>query len=238
MKRIAEGFLNLIYPRCCPLCHQVLRDQKSLACPDCLRTLHPIGQPRCRICGRPVAGQEDCCEDCAKGRVFREGRGIFLYDERMKTSVLTYKYGGRREYGAFFAAALAAFGEKDVRRWRPDLIVPVPMYKKKQRQRGFNQAEDLALQAGRLLKLPVSAGLVRKTADTKSQKKLDARSRRRNLQEAFRVTAPADGLRILVVDDVFTTGSTIEAVAAALKDAGAGEVFFLTVAIGVKKDFS
>ena len=209
-----------------------------MLCPACAKILHPIGEPKCRRCGRPVEEDRDLCEDCEKGRAFQEGRGIFLYDERMKRSILSYKNGGRREYGIFFAEAMVVFAGKDILRWKPDLIVPVPMYPKKYRQRGFNQAEDLAEKVSEQLRIPMAASLVEKRKSGKAQKTLDAVSRKRNLRDAFRVTAPVYGLRILIIDDVFTTGSTIESVAAALKAAGAGAVFFITVTIGVKKDFS
>lgn len=238
MKQLLEGLLNLFYPRCCPLCHRILQDQRSLVCPDCAGRLSPIAEPRCRLCGRPVDSGEDLCSDCEKGREFTRGRGIFLYDDRMKRSILAFKYGGRREYGSFFAEAIAAFAGEDILRWRPDLIVPVPMHPRSCRQRGFNQAEDLARKAGARLGIPTAAGLVKKRKTGKAQKTLDAAARRRNLRDAFWVTAPVYGLRILIIDDVFTTGSTVEAVAAALKAAGARDIFFVAVAIGVKKDFS
>lgn len=107
-----------------------------------------------------------------------------------------------------------------------DLIVPVPMHPRKQRERGFNQAADLAEKAGGILKIPMSDQVVKKTKATRSQKKLNAAERKQNLRMAFQATERLDGLRILVIDDVYTTGSTIEAMAHVLKAAGADKVFF------------
>lgn len=156
----------------------------------------------------------------------------------MKQAILRYKYGGVREYGGFFARALWIYGRKDVWRWNPDLIVPVPMYKRKQRLRGFNQAEELAVRTGKSFGIPVAQDLVEKVHGTRAQKQLNAAERKRNLKHVFRVKKELNGLRILVIDDVFTTGSTVEALAECLLAHGAAAVFFLTVAIGVKKDFS
>ena len=236
MKQIINGVLNLIYPRCCPICHHILPEQRLLICPDCQAALRPIGEPRCKKCGRPVP-EGEYCADCTQGRFFSEGRGGFVYDDRMRQSILRYKYGGRREYGAFFARALAAYTRRELARWQPDRIVPVPMYGRKQRRRGFNQAEDLAVRLSEDIQIPVAADWIRKEKNTRSQKRLDAKDRRKNLADAFCVTRPLQGERILVLDDVFTTGATIDAVAECLLLHGAGKVFFLTIAIGVISDF-
>ena len=112
------------------------------------------------------------------------------------------------------------------------MIIPVPMYPRKQRERGFNQAADLASKAGRQFGLPAPDGIVRKTKNTRSQKKLSAVERKQNLRAAFQVTERMDGLRILVMDDVYTTGSTMEAMAHVLKEAGADKFFFVTLCMG------
>ena len=103
---------------------------------------------------------------------------------------------------------------------------------RKKRIRGFNQAEDLAEKIGELLQIPVVAGLAVKKRETKSQKKLNAAERMRNLKDAFQITESVRGLRILIVDDVYTTGSTIETLAECLKESGAGEIYFVTLCIG------
>ena len=119
-----------------------------------------------------------------------------------------------------------------IKRWNPDILVPVPMTCRKKRIRGFNQAEDLAEKIGELLQIPVAAGLAVKKRETKSQKKLNAAERMRNLKDAFQITESVRGLRILIVDDVYTTGSTIETLAECLKESGAGKIYFVTLCIG------
>ena len=160
------------------------------------------------------------------------GRGVFLYNMQMKQSLLRYKYYGSREYGQYYAEEISRYVGTQIKRWNPDILVPVPMTCRKKRIRGFNQAEDLAEKIGELLQIPVAAGLAVKKRETKSQKKLNAAERMRNLKDAFQITESVRGLRILIVDDVYTTGSTIETLAECLKESGAGEIYFVTLCIG------
>lgn len=233
IKYMLNKLLDFLYPRCCPVCHRILKDQNGLICPECEKKLTPVLGPRCFKCGKPVEKDREFCEDCGKTRrFFDEGRGIFPYDEKMKYSLMKYKYFGCREYGDFYARAMSLFGRKEIVRWQPDLIVPVPLHWKKQRMRGFNQAAYLALGISRCTGITTDTALVVKTHKTKSQKKLNARERQLNLREAFQVTKRVDGRIILVIDDVYTTGSTMDAMAHCLKEAGAEKVYFLTLCIG------
>lgn len=224
---------DLLYPRCCPVCHRILKDPSRLVCPSCVKKIRPISGARCFRCGKPVKADEEYCMDCRNHtRFFTQGKGIFLYDSGMKDSLMKYKYYGRREYGRFFGKAMYIYGKEALERWKPDLIVPVPLYWRKQRMRGFNQAAYLAEQLSNHTGIPADCRLVKKVRQTKSQKKLDAAQRRKNLQSAFRVQTRVDGRNILVVDDVYTTGSTIDAMAACLMENGADKIFFLTLCMG------
>lgn len=215
------------------MCHQILKDQNALICPECEENLQPVSGNLCFKCGKPVEKDREYCRDCGKTRRnFDQGRGIFLYDEKMKASLMKYKYFGCREYGDFYARAMCIFGKKEILRWKPDLIMPVPLHWKKKRMRGFNQSAYLAAGISRYTGIPADDTLVMKTHRTKSQKKLNARERQRNLREAFKMTERVDGMRILVIDDVYTTGSTMDAMAHCLKEAGAEKVYFLTLCIG------
>ena len=233
MNQIFERFLNVLYPRCCPVCHKVLKDQDRLICERCEKKIRPIGQPRCCKCGKPVQEMQEYCTDCAgHPHIYEQGRGIFLYDDRMSQSVTRYKYYGCREYGEFYARAMYVYAGRDLQRWKPDLIVSVPLHKSKKRMRGFDQAGLLAEKLGEYTGLPVEGDLVKKIKKTRSQKKLSAFERRRNLEAAFEVTGTLNGEKILIIDDVYTTGSTVDAMAQCLKKKGAGKVYFLTVCIG------
>ena len=228
-----RNFLNLLYPARCPLCHRILKDRHTLICADCAVELKPISEPRCFKCGKPVKEEEEYCLDCRKHSLaFTQGRGIFPYDEKMKYSIMKYKYFGCREYGKFYGKAMYIYAGDVIRRWKPDIIVPVPLHWRKFRRRGFNQAEFLAEELSGYTGIPLDTTLVKKKKATKSQKKLNADQRRKNLQEAFRITGNPAGKCILLVDDVYTTGSTMDVLSRAFLEKGASKVFFVTVCIG------
>ena len=224
----------MLYPKKCPLCHQILKEKQQLICPHCSKKIRPISGPRCMKCGRPVKMEEEYCEDCKKGvHHFTEGRSIFLYGAIWRQSLVRFKYYGCREYGDFYAKAMYVFGKKYLDRWNPELLVPVPLYSRKKRMRGFNQAAYLAEQLSRFTGIPWEDQLVQKIRSTKSQKKLNAIQRRQNLKDAYLVKRKLPGISVLVVDDVYTTGSTMDAMAMCLLEAGAREVYFLTVCAGM-----
>ena len=141
--------------------------------------------------------------------------------------------GGRPEYADFYAEELVKrYGER-LRRWRPQAVFPVPAHKSRERSRGYNQAEVLAERIGERLRLPVWEGVLIRKKKTTAQKELNAEARQRNLEQAMEVTGALRGLRrILLVDDIFTTGSTPEACARVLKQAGAEKVYLVSVCIG------
>ena len=224
--------LDIFYPRCCPVCQKILKDQRRMICPESEKKLRPIGHPRCYKCGKPIE-EGEYCKDCQKHtHIFDQGRGIFVYDGIMRRSVTRYKYYGCREYGDFYAKAMYRYAWKNLNQWKPDLIVPVPIHKSKERLRGFNQAAYLAERLGCYTGIPVDTDLVQKVVKTKSQKKLNAMQRRKNLEKAFLVTKNIRGKDVLVIDDVYTTGSTIDAMAGCLRKRGAKNIYFLTVCIG------
>ena len=233
MKKKAEILLDMLYPKKCPLCHQILKEKNSLVCPDCFQKAIPMKEPLCMKCGRPVRMEEEYCQDCRSGvHHFTEGRSIFPYGEIWRQSLVRFKYYGCREYGDFYAKAISIYGRKYLERWKPQLIVPVPLHSRKKRMRGFNQAAYLAERVSRFTGIPWSDNLVIKIRNTKSQKKLNASQRKKNLRNAYLVTRKITCFSVLVVDDVYTTGSTMDAMAMCLQGAGAKDVYFLTVCAG------
>ena len=234
MKRFLNMVADIFYPRCCPVCQKILADQRRMICPECEKELRPIGHPRCYKCGKPIETGE-YCRDCQKHRhVYEQGRGIFVYDGIMRRSVTRYKYYGCREYGDFYARAMYRYAQKELREWKPDLIVPVPVHRSKERQRGFNQAALLAEKIAEGLSLPVNTRGLRRIHSTAPQKKLGKYERGENLKHAFVADARyLQGVRrAFLIDDIYTTGSTVNYCAGALKQAGIEKVWFLTLCIG------
>lgn len=182
--------------------------------------------------------RQEYCRDCGKnGRYFDRGRAAFPYTGKIKKSILNMKLHNKRRNADFFSAAMTAVLKEELEHWEIDVIVPIPLHPKKRRCRGFNQAELLAVPLGEALKIPVIPDLLKKKEETSEQKELDRKSRQKNLKKAFKI-GPYDVKlsRVLLVDDIFTTGSTVDAAAAVLKEAGAEAVFFLTACIGTERE--
>lgn len=177
--------------------------------------------------------EQEFCPDCQKTQhSYRQGCAMLLYEGKVKEAIHKIKYSNKREYLETFARMLARYGEADVKAWRPDVLVPVPMYWKQKRLRGYNQAEILAEYLGEEWNLPVDTGLLKKVRDTGAQKELDRNMRRKNLLEAFEAETGSGYRRVLLVDDVYTTGSTVDAAAESLKRAGINEIFYIAICIG------
>jgi len=235
MKRL----LGILYPRSCPICGKLLEDQKRNICPECQRKVKLIKAPICLKCGKPIRQTEkEYCSDCERHvHYYEEGRAAFVYRGLIQKSILNMKLHNRRTYADFFAEARAVKLYECQKRWQIDLICPVPLHWQKRYFRGFNQAELLAKPIGKLLGIPVYPRLLRKIKETSEQKELDRKKRQKNLKNAFQIDSYDVKLkRILIVDDVYTTGSTIDAAAAVLLKAGAAAVYFLTACIGTERD--
>lgn len=192
-----------------------------------------VRQPFCYRCGRPLAAEdEEYCVSCSREDnrgTFTQGRSLCLYEGAVREAVHAVKYHNKREYLDIFAQEMAARFAPLICRWQPQAIVPVPMHPSAKRRRGFNQAETLARRLGALLDLPVDVRSLRKIRRTKPQKELDYRQRKRNLCGAFSVRETVAWKRVLLIDDVCTTGSTLKETARMLRKAGVEEVYFLTV---------
>lgn len=186
-------------------------------------------------CGKALNGQEEeYCSDCKKGRHFYDrGRALFRYDDRMKASIAAYKYKGRREYKFYYSQEMGrAFGQQVIR-WQPEVLIPIPLYPSRKRKRGYNQAELLAIELGKIWKIPVDGKSLKRVRKTLPQKNLNDKKRRENLKTAFEMSSGAAVYdTVLLIDDIYTTGSTIDAAARVLKENGVRKVYFLCISIG------
>ena len=162
--------------------------------------------------------------------VYEYGLALFNYNDAARNSMVQIKYHNKREYLDFYGAAVAVRFEREIRRMRVDAIVPVPVHPSRRRKRGFNQAEVLAKIVGERLGIPVKAELLRRTKKTLPQKELSVGERLKNLSGAFRAgEIPGNIRRVLLVDDIYTTGSTIEACTRVLKAAGVETIYFVVI---------
>ena len=229
-KKAVKGAAELLYPSRCPICGNI----EHGICRECEKQLKIVKQPRCYRCGKPVGRmEEEFCPDCQNvSHSYQQGCAMLLYEGKVKDAIHKIKYSNKREYLETFARRLADYGYPDVALWKPEVLVPVPMYPKQKKRRGYNQAEILAGYLGEYWNLPVDTQLLKKIRDTGAQKELDRNMRRKNLLEAFEAEEGSSYRRVLLVDDVYTTGSTVDAAAEALKRAGITEIFYIAICIG------
>ncbi|CDD34621.1 amidophosphoribosyltransferase [Roseburia sp. CAG:309] len=230
-----DFLMTLVFPHKCAACGKTMSGKRvEMLCETCDRQLHRITEPRCKRCSKPIADiTQELCEDCSQREyVVSSGKALYLYDERMQQVIRQFKYEGCFEIGNYFAERMAeAFGDW-IQREKMEMIMPVPVHRKRLRFRGFNQAAVLAERLGECLGMPVLSDLLIRTEDTKPQKTLDMHKRIANLQKGFAVTKPVVGKRILLVDDIYTTGATLEACGKVLKKAGSEKICFVSLCIG------
>ncbi|MGN0335861.1 MAG: ComF family protein [Lachnospiraceae bacterium] len=227
--------LDILYPARCPVCHGVIRG-KGRVCRECREKLAYIREPRCKKCGKQLEKKEqEYCRDCMRyEHDYTRGGAVFAYDEVMKQSIYRFKYHNRREYAAFYAEEMYRVFAKTLNCWKPEVILPVPMHAGKKRKRGFNQAELVAAELGKLAKIPVDTGALVRKKKTVPQKELTRSDRKRNLKDAFLFAAPKDKKyeRVLLIDDIYTTGATLDAVSEVLRKNQIKNIFFLTICVG------
>ena len=232
----SSGFLlDLIYPRRCPVCLAALPPGKTLICPPCRERIRYVVPPVCYKCGKPLSDEtQELCRNCKKRLPsFREGISwaeyTSDYTRRMMNEV---KYHGDLQLLNFPCADLLERQGERMRGWKAEAVIPVPLHRKRLLARGYNQAEEIARRLSAGLGIPVDASLLLRKAETKAQKALTSEGRAMNLMGAFRTSGPCPYKRVILVDDIYTTGATAEACTRALLKAGAEEVFFISLAIG------
>jgi len=225
---------DMIYPRICPVCNEIMPLGCTDAHPGCMQRLTYADEPYCVRCGKPVEEDEEYCADCVRiSHLYDEGRAALIYDEYASKSIYRFKYNKKREFAAFYAKVMYERLGRKIRSWEADAIVPVPVHRSRLKKRGYNQAQLIAKELSKRLGIPVLDTLVIRTGATGAQKELGAAARQNNLKKAFKVTRNVVELdTVLIVDDIYTTGATVDAMAGCLKGAGVNRVYFVTLCIG------
>ncbi len=189
-------------------------------------------------CGKPIRRKEqEYCRDCSRTQhYYDQGAALWLHREPVNLSVYQFKFHNQRRFGRYYAEELAKKYRETLLRWKPDIIMPVPLHAAKLRKRGYNQAEIVAGELGELLGITVNTKDFKRIRKTNPLKMLMPAERKRNLKGAFAVPEEKrrflKGKNILLIDDIYTTGSTMDEAAKTLKKAGAEKVFYLTISIG------
>lgn len=227
--------MDTLYPRCCPICGEIVPKKSELICGECKNKLVYIKNPRCKKCGKPLGFyKEEYCRDCkCRKHFFEEGRAVWVYSKEMRSSIYRFKYDNKREYADFYTEELVRVYGNWIKSLQVDAIVPIPLHKKRKISRGFNQAEVLACGIGKKLNLPVMPEVMVRTKNTVAQKELNDKERQENVKNAFKIPSNEVKLKkVLLVDDIYTTGSTIDAAAKALKSKGVEKVYYVCLCTG------
>lgn len=235
--------LSFLFPPVCPLCTKELLDKGERVCKKCSEKQIFIKEPTCYSCGKPMKDHEkEYCLDCRQNpKNFERGLGLCIYQKPVTDSLAAIKYKNERKFADYYLDEIVKRKYKELKNLKVQAVIPVPIHKKKRRKRGFNQAEIFSKGIAKMLDVPMHAKIVERTHDTKPQKQLNPGERQKNLKKAFwgnkkeyqRTGMPK---RVLLVDDIYTTGATAQAVTFALKQLGVREVYVFCIAIG--KGFS
>lgn len=222
--------MQALYPPSCLLCGDSGARGLDL-CAACFADL-PWNRRPCPRCAAPLPpdAEDQLCGNCIKTLpAWDDAKSPLAYAYPLDRLIQRFKFDGDlaagRMLGGLLAEYLAASGGT-----RPDCVLPVPLHPIRLKERGFNQAVELARPVGRRLGIPLHLGLCERVRVTEVQSKLDAAERKKNLKDAFAVRQSLDGAHVALLDDVVTTGATVEALTRALKDAGAARVTFWSLA--------
>lgn len=239
MKIYKENVIHLLFPPRCPFCDKVLFSSvfapAEQVCSCCVKKPEYISEPVCKKCGKPFEDErQEYCYDCSRHHHgFTQGKALWVYRGDVKHSIYRFKYQGRQEYARYYGRELVRVYGAWMEECGIDGLVPIPLSRKRMRQRGFNQAQRIAREVSRHTGIPVYENLLIRVRDTRAQKALNDQERKNNLKRAFKTMANKVQLdHILLIDDIYTTGSTMDEAAGELKRAGAGEVYCLSVTIG------
>lgn len=236
LKPFFAALLDVIFPPLCHVCRRFVPTAGELhICPGCRELMPPIGTPLCIICGIPFSGTgtDHVCGSCSTSPPrFDAARAALAYEGASRDLIHAFKYRNKTHLRRPLALLTIEHLSEFIQLRRPDLIMPVPLHRKKLASRGFNQAVLLGEILAQRLKIPLDRRNLRRIRWTEPQVNLVRHDRRTNVKGAFAIHEPdlVNGRRVLLVDDVLTTGSTAEECGRVLKAAGAADVTVITVA--------
>jgi ComF family protein len=236
-----KAFLDILFPPRCHFCKEIIPEADDLhLCARCLGACEVIRSPLCKRCGVPFytdVGEDHLCGRCIdRTPPFTAARAAALFDGPIKELIHSLKYNRRVQHRRPLAQLAVRRLDLFVAESRADLVIPVPLHVKRLRQRGFNQAVLLGEIVAREWGLPLLRRNLRRIRWTEPQINLSLTERAANVRGAFSVSEPIliRDKRIILVDDVYTTGSTVSECSCVLTDAGASEVFVVTIARAIQ----
>jgi competence protein ComFC len=226
--------IDWLYPPSCCSCWKI----GKLVCDDCFSSIQTPDVNTCKLCGESLKKPGVCLRCRTNPPHFHSLRSLGYFTGSLRDAVHSLKYQRNLGLGEFFSIPLAQVIQRE--RWQIDLITAVPLNKKRRKERGYNQAEILARPVAKKMGISYSSNLIQRIKHTNSQVGLSLQERQNNVVNAFlAVPALVKSKNVLIIDDVATTGSTMDACAKALMDAGTKNVFALTLAktAGMRDDY-
>jgi len=240
LKQWLDAGLGFVYPEVCQICgREHATVPEGFVCVECWQKVRFIKPPFCERCGLPYEGDITTAFECGNCREmelhFRSARSAVLAGELMLDIIHRYKYQRALWFEPFLADLLVRQAAPALAREKWDMIVPVPLHPTRRREREFNQAERLGDHLSRATGIPMNTSLLERVEPTQTQTQLGRQERAANMRNAFalRPDAGLKGARVVVLDDVFTTGATTSACAKVLMSAGAEDACVWTVARGL-----
>lgn len=231
--KAAEKAIEVLFPPVCLHCHDRISEQSMWLCGSCFERLSFIPQQHCPKCGYPILEAE--CSNCEENAfVFTQAKSVFLFDGPAKTLIHELKYTGFTGIAGWFANQMYKTVLAEMPLPEVHYVTAIPLHRVKKRERGFNQSELIARALAKQLKISYTDDLIKRKDNTLSQTLLDGRARRKNMRDAFRPGRlnPA-GKSILIIDDVFTTGTTVNEAGKILLSGGAKSIYVLTACHGL-----
>ncbi len=229
---------NCIYPLTCPICNDVLvpdNTHKAYVCGKCINKISYISGAVCCKCGKPIDNsKQEYCFDCSrKHHLYTQGVGVWTYTAAIKNSIYNFKYHNKKIYGEFYAREMYLNCKTILQNWNADVIIPVPLHKSRQRVRGYNQAEIVAKHLSEYINIPIDKKVLERVMNTAPQKELNDKERVKNLENAFKtITNVVKYKKVILVDDIYTTGTTVDSCTKVLIEAGVEDVYCISMCIG------
>lgn len=238
------GIIDLIYPDVCILCKKPTPPscKQEQLCPSCKNMIRKNIPPFCAKCSRPLSAPSDphnpFCKTCQRRSLyFDQAWGTCIYDDTMRRLIHLFKYGNKTALRHLFLELMLSFLDTcNIKLNDTDFIIPVPLHTTRFRERGFNQAQTLARMLSDKFNIPLSLKYIKRARHTPNQAKLSQKERWTNIQGAFKIKYSRDicSKNILIIDDLYTTGSTASEISRLLRDAGAKKISILSLAIAPK----
>jgi len=230
---IRRGILDFLFPPYCPICGRKLKETESLICEKCYENIKTITSPFCERCGAPLKKDRKRCEYCSQENFhFLRVRGLGFFTPPLSEMIHLLKYERKTKIAERLGILMGNLFRSDPALSDTNIIVPVPLHPSRLRERGYNQSQLLAEEISEITGKELMNHIVIRKKPTKSQTTLSHRERKENLKDAFKVVSSGSVLNktILIVDDVMTTGATLNELAKVLKKEDAKKIYGLVLA--------